>query len=120
MPPAPVTSKRGAGGVQSGGAGVLVDRARLRPGTPVRVPQPAWPGWTIAQVSGLYRPARYVGESTSARTCPVEKPSLPRVRGVAQPVDLMGLGGDRQHAGALPLRVEPEALDIGLHAVEVL
>ena len=50
----------------------------------------------------------------------VEKPTFSPACGVAQPVDLMGFGGDRQHAGALPLRVQPEALDIGLHTVEVL
>jgi hypothetical protein len=40
--------------------------------------------------------------------------------GVGEPVDLMWFGRHRQHAGALPFGVEPERLDIGLHAVEVL
>ena len=40
--------------------------------------------------------------------------------GVGEPVDLMRFGCHQQHAGALPFRVEPERLDIGLHPVEVL
>ena len=50
----------------------------------------------------------------------VEEPSVPLGRGLAQPVDLVRFGGDDEHAGALPLDVEAESLDLGLHTVEVL
>jgi hypothetical protein len=40
--------------------------------------------------------------------------------GIGQPLDLMWFRGHRQHAGALPFGVEPQRLNVGLHAVEVL
>ena len=50
----------------------------------------------------------------------VEQPSLAPGGGLSQPVDLMRFGGDRQHAGALPFRIESQLFDVVLHAVEVL
>src|SRR3954449_12167950 len=50
----------------------------------------------------------------------VEQLPLAMGGGVGEPIDLVWFGRHRQHAGALPFGVEPERLDIGLHAIEVL
>ena len=49
-----------------------------------------------------------------------QKPAVAFRCSLLQPLDLMGLGGNRQHARTLPFGVQAQSLDVGLHAVEVL
>ena len=66
--------------------------------------------------------ARQIGRRMNlvADFAQAEQLPLPIGGGVGEPIDLMWFGRHQQHAGALPFGVEPERLDIGLHAIEVL
>ena len=114
-------AQRDAGGVQALRVGVLVDAhagflagagqferelGRMHDRT----------GVGVVQASQVGRRMNLVADSSRR---PSNCPS-PCVGGVGEPVDLMWFGRHRQHAGALPFGVEPERLDVGLHAVEVL
>ena len=56
----------------------------------------------------------------AAHPVAVEELPLPLGGGLFEPSDLVGLGGYREHAGALPFDVEVEFRELILHAVEIL